>query len=122
LDIVSQFLQFFCEESCGYCTPCRVGTRLMKEQVDDIREGAGGDLAALKRLSETIKLASRCGLGQTAPNPVLSSLTHFPDRYAACLSVLREPYAPGFRLKRALAQAEVLAGRPSSHGSNGGET
>ncbi len=83
VEIARDFLSFFVHESCGYCTPCRVGNVLLKERLDRILDGKGepGDLDYLHSLSETIKTASRCGLGQTSPNPVLSTLTNFRDVY-----------------------------------------
>jgi len=75
LDIVNNFTHFFAHESCGFCTPCRVGTSLLKKQLDKIIEGHGsaGDVVALEELCQLIKTQSHCGLGQTAANPVLST-------------------------------------------------
>ena len=83
---VSKFyLEFTVEESCGKCTPCRVGNTRLFEILDRITKGNGTmeDLELLKELSETIKDTSLCGLGQTAPNPVLSTLGKFWDEYVA---------------------------------------
>ena len=76
VDIARFFLDFTVDESCGKCTPCRIGTRRMLEILDRIVEGKGeeGDIEKLERLANTIKNTSLCGLGQTAPNPVLSTL------------------------------------------------
>ncbi len=85
VDIARYFLDFTVDESCGKCTPCREGTKRMLEILDKITEGKGekGDIEMLETLAHTIKNASLCGLGQTAPNPVLSTLTYFRDEYEA---------------------------------------
>jgi NADH-quinone oxidoreductase subunit F/NADP-reducing hydrogenase subunit HndC len=85
VDIARFFLDFTVEESCGKCTPCREGTKRMLEILDRITEGKGTmeDLDKLESLADTIKSASLCGLGQTAPNPVLSTLQYFRDEYEA---------------------------------------
>ncbi|MCC5912575.1 MAG: NADH-quinone oxidoreductase subunit NuoF [Clostridiaceae bacterium] len=85
VDIARFFLDFTVEESCGKCPPCRIGTKRMMETLDKITEGKGtlGDLDNLERLAKNIKSSSLCGLGQTAPNPVLSTLKYFRDEYEA---------------------------------------
>ena len=85
VDIARFFLDFTVDESCGKCTPCRVGTRRMLEILDKIIAGNGEleDIDRLEELAEYIKSASLCGLGQTAPNPVLSTLRYFRDEYIA---------------------------------------
>ena len=85
VDIARFFLDFTVEESCGKCTPCREGTRRMLEILDEITEGHGtlDHLDELERLAQTIKRSSLCGLGQTAPNPVLSTIKNFRDEYIA---------------------------------------
>ncbi len=85
VDIARFFLDFTVEESCGKCAPCREGTKRMLEILDKITEGNGvpEDLNRLETLAQTIKSASLCGLGQTAPNPVLSTLKYFRDEYEA---------------------------------------
>jgi [NiFe] hydrogenase diaphorase moiety large subunit len=117
LDIVSQFLHFFVEESCGYCTPCRVGNVLLKERVDRIIGGLGekGDLAYLEELGTIVKTASRCGLGQTSPNPVLSSLENFRSVYDEKVVEETRGFVTGFDLSAAVSQAEEIAGRRSVH-------
>ena len=79
------YLEFTEEESCGKCTPCRVGTRRLSELLKDITSGKGTleHIAELKRISQVIKDTALCGLGQSAPNPVLSTLAHFEDEYVA---------------------------------------
>ena len=85
VDIARFFLDFTVDESCGKCTPCRIGTRRMLEILERIVEGKGeeGDIEKLEALAENIKATALCGLGQTAPNPVLSTLHHFRDEYIA---------------------------------------
>ena len=85
VDIARFFLDFTVDESCGKCTPCRVGTKRLLEILDKIISGNGEmeDLDRLEDLANYIKSASLCGLGQTAPNPVLSTLRYFKDEYIA---------------------------------------
>jgi len=83
VNVAKFFLEFSMEESCGKCTPCRVGLKMMHTILDRICQGKGqeGDVEELERLGETIKQTSLCGLGQTAPNPVLSTLRYFRHEY-----------------------------------------
>ena len=85
VDIARFFLEFTVDESCGKCTPCRVGTRRMLEILNRIVEGKGTmeDLDKLEELAESIKATALCGLGQSAPNPVLSTLRYFRHEYIA---------------------------------------
>ena len=85
IDVARFFLEFTVDESCGKCTPCREGTKRMLEILDKITEGNGTleDLDELEELAYTIKDSALCGLGQTAPNPVLSTLANFRDEYIA---------------------------------------
>ncbi|NLM58347.1 MAG: NADH-quinone oxidoreductase subunit NuoF [Clostridium sp.] len=85
VDIAKFFLEFTVEESCGKCPPCRIGTKRMLEILDRITEGKGeeGDIEKLEVLAKNIKASALCGLGQTAPNPVLSTLRYFKDEYIA---------------------------------------
>ncbi len=85
VDIAKFFLQFTVDESCGKCTPCRIGTRRLLEMLDKITKGEGTleDLDRMEQLCYYIKANSLCGLGQTAPNPVLSTLRYFRDEYIA---------------------------------------
>ena len=85
VDIAKFFLEFTVDESCGKCPPCRIGTKRMYEILERITEGKGeeGDIDKLETLAKTIKSSSLCGLGQTAPNPVLSTLKYFKDEYIA---------------------------------------
>ena len=85
VDIAKFFLEFTVDESCGKCTPCRIGTKRLYELLEKITDGKGTmeDLDRLEELCYTIKNSSLCGLGQTAPNPVLSTLRYFRDEYIA---------------------------------------
>jgi [NiFe] hydrogenase diaphorase moiety large subunit len=111
LDIVNNFTHFFAHESCGFCTPCRVGTSLLKKQLDKIIEGHGsaGDVVALEELCQLVKNYSHCGLGQTAANPILSTLERYPELYQAQLKKIS--YEPGFDLDAALETARRMANR-----------
>ena len=83
VDIAKFFLEFTVDESCGKCTPCRVGTKRLLELLNKITDGKGTmeDLDKIEELAEFIKANSLCGLGQTAPNPVLSTMRYFRDEY-----------------------------------------
>ncbi len=85
VDVARFYMDFIAEESCGKCTPCREGTKRMLEILELITEGKATieDLRVLEELANTVKIASLCGLGQTAPNPVLSTLKYFMDEYEA---------------------------------------
>lgn len=85
VDIAKFYLDFTCEESCGKCTPCRVGTKRLLEILEKITSGNGEveDLEKMRTLGETIVQTSLCGLGKSAPNPILSTLDYFYDEYLA---------------------------------------
>jgi len=93
VDIARYFLNFLAEESCGKCTPCREGIHRMLEILNRICEGKGreGDIELLEELSEVVRDASLCALGQTAPNPVLSTIRYFRDEYEAHIEQKRCP-------------------------------
>jgi len=93
VDIAKFYLEFIVEESCGKCTPCRIGNKRMLEILTKITNGQGTeeDLANLKELGQTIKDTSLCGLGQTAPNPVLNTMKYFADEYEAHVNEKRCP-------------------------------
>ncbi len=117
LEIASKFLEFFVEESCGYCTPCRVGNVLLKERLDRIIAGKGelSDLDYLQELGETVKMASRCGLGQTSPNPVLTTLKNFRPAYESLVRKGGDGLLPSFDIRAALGDAQTAVGRESAH-------
>jgi NADH:ubiquinone oxidoreductase subunit F (NADH-binding)/ferredoxin len=85
VDVAKFYMEFICDESCGKCSPCRIGTKRILEVLTKITEGKGTmeDLDTLDELSKTIKTNSLCALGQTASNPVNSTLSHFRDEYIA---------------------------------------
>ena len=85
VDVAKFYMEFICDESCGKCSPCRIGTKRMLEILTRITEGQGTmeDLDALEELSATVKTNSLCALGQTAANPINSTLSHFRDEYIA---------------------------------------
>jgi len=85
VDVAKFYMGFICDESCGKCSPCRIGTKRMLEILTRITEGTGTmqDLDELEELSNVVKNNSLCALGQTAANPVISTLTHFRDEYIA---------------------------------------
>jgi NADH-quinone oxidoreductase subunit F len=95
VDIARYFLHFTQDESCGQCTFCRVGTRRMLELLERICDGKGrpGDIETLEALGEGVKKSSLCGLGQTAPNPVLTTLRYFRPEYEAHIRERRCPAA-----------------------------
>jgi len=91
VDLARYFMEFIQEESCGKCTPCRQGTRIMLNILERICQGKGKmeDLDILEELSYQIKDTALCGLGQTAPNPILSTLRYFKDEYIEHLSLFK---------------------------------
>lgn len=93
VNIAKFFLEFTVDESCGKCPPCRIGTRRMLEILDRTTHGKGedGDIEKLEKLAKNIKASALCGLGQTAPNPVLSTLRYFRDEYEAHIYEKRCP-------------------------------
>jgi len=95
VDIAKFFLDFTVDESCGKCAPCRIGTKRLHEMLDRITKGQGkpGDLERVENLCLYIKENALCGLGQTAPNPVLSTLRYFREEYEAHISQKRCPTA-----------------------------
>ncbi|NLF31845.1 MAG: NADH:ubiquinone oxidoreductase [Planctomycetes bacterium] len=115
LDVAEYYMDFFIEESCGYCTPCRVGNVLLKQGLAKVRAGRAtpADLDALRQLGETVKAASRCGLGQTSPNPVLTTLANFRAAYEARLTEAADGLQPTFDIQAALAASKDIQGRAS---------
>lgn len=93
VEVARYFLSFTAEESCGQCSPCRIGTRQMLQILTRITRGEGtmADLDRLERIALNVKSTSLCGLGQTCPNPVLSTLRHFRDEYEAHILKKRCP-------------------------------
>ncbi len=112
VDIAKFFLQFTVDESCGKCPPCRIGTKRMYEILERITEGKGeeGDIEKLEILAKNISASALCGLGQTAPNPVLSTLRYFRDEYEAHIRDKRCPAGVCKALLRYVIDAEKCKG------------
>jgi len=108
-------MKFFVEESCGYCTPCRVGNVFLQKRIENVMQGlaAPDDLNYLEGLARTIIMSSRCGLGQTSPNPVLSSIRNFPLVYAALFRERKEGMQASFDIQAALEESRYIAKRRS---------
>ncbi|HPR33187.1 MAG TPA: NADH-ubiquinone oxidoreductase-F iron-sulfur binding region domain-containing protein [Prolixibacteraceae bacterium] len=112
VDVAKFFLDFVLEESCGKCTPCRVGTKRMYEILDRITTGHGreGDIERLEHLGEWIKKTSLCGLGQSAPNPVLSTIRYFRHEYESHIREHKCEAGVCAKLVRAPCQSACPAG------------
>jgi [NiFe] hydrogenase diaphorase moiety large subunit len=110
-EVARNFAHFFAAESCGFCTPCRVGTSLLKRIMDKLAAGKGSahDMAQMKRLMGIQLTMSHCGLGHTAANPVVQTMEKFPDAYERRLKALA--FEPAFDLDGALATARLITGR-----------
>ncbi|NBQ69445.1 MAG: NADP oxidoreductase [Nitrosomonadaceae bacterium] len=120
LSIHRNFAHFFAHESCGFCTPCRVGTQLLKNNLDKIAAGRGTmhDIEELKQLSHLVQHQSHCGLGHTAAHHVLDGLQHFPQTFAA---PLQPHFTAQFDLDQALESARQATHRndAAAHLDNG---
>ncbi len=116
LEVVDYFMDFFVEESCGYCTPCRVGNVLLKKYLENVMAGKAepGDLATMQEIGESVKLASRCGLGQTSPNPILTTLAKFRSEYDALVKEDKDGFKPDFDISASTTDAKEIAGRGSA--------
>jgi [NiFe] hydrogenase diaphorase moiety large subunit len=110
-EVARNFAQFFAHESCGFCTPCRVGTTLVRNMMDKIARGQGSpyDINELFKLHRVMQGASHCGLGNSACNPVFDTLNKFRPAYERRLKSL--DYEPAFDLDAALSQARQMTGR-----------
>lgn len=110
-DVARNFVHFFAHESCGFCTPCRVGTTLLANMMDKLGNSHGSpyDLAEIARLNVLLQSTSHCGLGHTACNPVLETMAKFPGTYDKRMS--HQEFVPAFDLDRALSQARQMTGR-----------
>ena len=106
VDVARFFMEFSMSESCGKCVPCRVGTAEMYELLTRIEQGQASqvDLDLLQELCETVKYTSLCGLGQAAPNPVLSTLRYFQQEYQAHI---RDHVCPAGQCQFEMAEQEV---------------
>ncbi len=116
LDVARQFTEFFVEESCGWCAPCRIGTTLLKKSMEKLlgNRSTLADIAAMEALAGTVTRMSRCGLGQTAANPILTTMRNFPQAYEARLRP--EPFLPRVTLDEALTVAIEVQGRGAAAG------
>lgn len=111
LTINRNFASFFAHESCGFCTPCRVGTKLLKNNLDKIAEGRGTrqDIVEIKRLSELIQRYSHCGLGHTAAHHVIDGLQRFPQVFEENLT--QQSFMSPFDLDKTLEEARQITQR-----------
>jgi len=116
-EVARNFVQFFAHESCGFCTPCRVGTTLVRKLMDKLAAGLGSpqDLAQIVDINHLLQSASHCGLGHTACNPVMDTMKRFRPAYEQRMVSL--DFAPAFDLDGALARARAMTGRddPGAH-------
>jgi [NiFe] hydrogenase diaphorase moiety large subunit len=110
-EVARNYVHFFAHESCGFCTPCRVGTSMLKGIMDKIYRGRGSlhEIEEMSRLQPVLQMSAHCGLGHTACNPVLDTLKRFRPAYERRLQALR--FAPDFDLDAALAAARRATGR-----------
>jgi [NiFe] hydrogenase diaphorase moiety large subunit len=119
-EVARAYAQFFAHESCGFCTPCRVGTSMLKNSMDKIRAGNGTlhDLREIARLNKVLLQSAHCGLGHTACNPILDTMKKFRPMYERRLR--SRDFAPAFDLDQALARARQMTGRddPGAHLEN----
>jgi len=120
-EVARNFAHFFAHESCGFCTPCRVGTALMRDALDKIADGRGSryEINELMRLSELLRRTSHCGLGQTAGNAVRDTWLKFRPAYERRL--IRGEFDPAVDLDAALARAREIAGREDAAAHIGAE-
>ena len=110
-EVARNYTHFFAHESCGFCTPCRVGTAMLKATMDKIADGRGTphDLAEIEKLDRVLHQSAHCGLGHTACNPTLDTLKRFRPTYERRLKSL--DFEPAFDLDAALARARQMTGR-----------
>lgn len=120
-EVARNFVHFFAHESCGFCTPCRVGTPLLRNMMDKLACGRGSpyDFAEIEKLNQLLRSMSHCGLGHSACNPVLDTIAKFRPAYDQRL--LHKEYVPAFDLDYALSQARRMTGRDDS-GAHLGES
>jgi [NiFe] hydrogenase diaphorase moiety large subunit len=111
-EIVANFMDFFVEESCGWCVPCRAGNVLLRKKFEKVRDGLGteGDLCDLEAWGKLVKSTSRCGMGQTSPNPILTTMKSFPELYEARIRK-GEEFVPTFDLAEAIQDGCAAANR-----------
>lgn len=124
LSILHNFMTFFRDESCGFCVPCRAGNVLLVKKLEKLMKGAGthSDLAEMLQLGQQIKIASRCGLGQSSPNPITFGIKHFSNSFKKAIpSRESQSEAPGegdfaseFNLEKAIADSCAVTHRKVS--------
>jgi [NiFe] hydrogenase diaphorase moiety large subunit len=121
-EVARNFSHFFAHESCGFCTPCRVGTTVLKNCMDKLQAGHGTqiDLAEIFDLARLLQATSHCGLGHTACNPLFDTLKKFRPAYERRLNFLE--FSPAFDLDGALAAARQMTGRDDAGAHLGSET
>ncbi len=109
--VARNFVHFFQHESCGFCTPCRVGTSLLKNLMDKLHYGSGSpyDFAEIEKLNQLLQSMSHCGLGHTACNPVLDTIAKFRPAYDK--RMMQQDFTPAFNLDRELSAARQMTGR-----------
>jgi [NiFe] hydrogenase diaphorase moiety large subunit len=116
-EVARNFVHFFAHESCGFCTPCRVGTSLLTNMMDKLAAGHGSpyDFAEIEKMNLLLQSMSHCGLGHSACNPVLGTIAKFRPAYQRRLA--HEEFEPAFDLDRALSAARQMTGRddPGAH-------
>ncbi len=116
-EVARNFVHFFQHESCGFCTPCRVGTSLLKNLMDKLHNGHGSpyDFAEIEKLNQLLQAMSHCGLGHTACNPVLDTIAKFRPAYDKRME--HDEFKPAFDLDRALSEARQMTRRddPGAH-------
>jgi len=110
-EVARNYAHFFAHESCGFCTPCRVGTSMLVGTMDKIHDGNGTqhELREINRLNRVLLMSAHCGLGHTACNPILDTLKRFRPAYERKLRSL--DFTPAFDLDGALARARQMTGR-----------
>jgi [NiFe] hydrogenase diaphorase moiety large subunit len=120
-EVARTYAHFFAHESCGFCTPCRVGTTLLRNVMDKLheRKGSQHDLDRIGRLNQLLQASSHCGLGHTACNPLLDTLKRFRPAYERRLA--SRDFAPAFDLDGALARARAMTGRDDAGAHLGAE-
>jgi [NiFe] hydrogenase diaphorase moiety large subunit len=108
LDVAMNFTRFFAHESCGFCTPCRVGTKLMVNMANKIADGHGArlDIEQIKRLSNLMMQASHCGLGKNAAEPILTTYQKFPDAFSRRMEDIE--YKPAFDVEAAIERSRQI--------------
>jgi [NiFe] hydrogenase diaphorase moiety large subunit len=111
-EAVHNFMDFFIEESCGWCAPCRAGNAILKKKLQKITSGKGTskDLQEIESWGKTIKATSRCGLGQTSPNPILTTLQNFREMYEAKIHGDTD-FVSEFDLEAAIKAASTVTGQ-----------